>query len=77
MVIRDGNAKNDKATFTSSFNSSAIYATAIQEGEAILSSQLAIEYPEEYRNEKNWFRTSVAIKVTQKLSIKVNEYSDL
>ena len=36
----------------------------MQEGEAILSSQLAIEYPSEYRDEQNWFTTSVTLKVT-------------
>ena len=75
--MRDGKGNNDRANFVSSFNSSAIYATATQEGEAILSSYLAIEYPDEYRNERNWFDTSVTIKITQKLSIKVNEYSNL
>ena len=42
----------------------------------MLSSQLAIEYPDEYKDKKNWFATSVTIKITQKLSIKVPEYSD-
>ena len=62
--MRNGLTSNDKAVFFSSFNSSAIYATAMQEGEAILSSQLAIEYPNEYRDEQNWFTTSVTLKVT-------------
>ena len=76
-TVRDGAHNNDKATFTSSFNSSAIYATATQEGDAILSVLLAIEYPELYRHEQNWFSTSATLKVSQKLSINVPEYSDL
>ena len=35
-VVRDGLRNDDRAVFSSSFNSSAIYATASQEGEAIL-----------------------------------------
>jgi hypothetical protein len=75
-VVRDGARDNDWATFTSSFNSSSIYATASQEGDAVLSVLLAIEYPELYRDEQNWFSTSVTLKVTQKLTISVPEYSD-
>jgi hypothetical protein len=37
--------------------------------------QLAIEYPELYRNEKNWFDTDATVKVVEKLSINVPEYS--
>lgn len=37
--------------------------------------QLAIEYPEIYRDEKNWFDTGATVKVVEKLSINVPEYS--
>ena len=36
---------------------------------------LAIEYPDEYRKDKNWFKTSVNLKVTNRLSINVPQYS--
>ena len=69
-VVRDGAGtytsfeNKDRAIFSSSFNSSAIYASAGQEGDAMLSVLLAIEYPEAYQHERNWFSTSVTLKVT-------------
>ena len=36
---------------------------------------MAIDYPEEYKNEQNWFTGTALIKVTEKLSINVPEYS--
>lgn len=70
------NAKNDNlATFYTQFNSSSIYAEGQSEGEATVQVLMAIDYPEEYKNEHNWFTGTALIKVTEKLSINVPEYS--
>jgi hypothetical protein len=74
-VIRDGLRNDNNRYFFSAFNSSSIYATATHDGDALLRVQLAIEYPELYRNEKNWFDTDATVKVVEKLSINVPEYS--
>ena len=74
-IIRDGLAKDSNRYFFSAFNSSSIYASATHEGDAGLRVQLAIEYPELYRDEKNWFETGATVKVVEKLSINVPEYS--
>lgn len=67
--------RNNAAQFYSQFNSSTIYATANKEGDVHVNVKLAIEYPNEYANEKNWFDTSTNIKVAEKLKIDVPEYS--
>lgn len=36
---------------------------------------IAIEYPEQYRKEKNFFQAAALVKVTGQLRIHVNEYS--
>ena len=36
---------------------------------------MAIDYPDEYKSEQNWFTGAALIKVTEKLSINVPEYS--
>jgi len=74
-TVRDNARGLDDSQFFTSFNSSSIFATAKKEGEALVSVQLALEYPEEYRLEQNWFDTSATVKVTEKLSISVPEYS--
>lgn len=73
--IRDNTKNNDKVEFFTSFNSSAIYATGGREGETLATVQLAIEYPEKYRKEQNWFKSSVNVKVTDRLTISVPQYS--
>lgn len=62
-AIRDGLRNDNNRFFFSAFNSSSIYATATHDGDAQLNVQLAIEYPELYRKEKNWFDTVATIKV--------------
>lgn len=74
-AIRDGEKNENNRYFFSAFNSSSIYATAMKDGDALLRVQLAIEYPDLYRNERNWFDTDATIKVVEKLSINVPEYS--
>ena len=43
-------------------------------GEAWVTLLLAIEYPDLYRNNKNYFTTRVAIKIAEKLAIGVPEF---
>ena len=73
--IRDNQKNNDKTEFFTSFNSSSIYATGEHEGETLVSVLLAIEYPEKYRSEQNWYKSSVTVKVTDRLTISVPQYS--
>jgi hypothetical protein len=35
---------------------------------------MAIQYPEKYDREQNWFETSTVIKVEDKLSMKIPEF---
>lgn len=43
--------------FATNFNFSSISGYARQTGSSLVSVQLAIEYPDEYRSQKNWFDT--------------------
>jgi hypothetical protein len=61
-TIRD-NLKNNAAVFSSAFNSSGIHARALRAGEATLQVTMAIEYPNVYRRDQNWFQTSALLKV--------------
>ena len=74
-MVRDGLLGRDGVEFFTSFNSSSIYATGDHEGETIVTVKLAIEYPSKYRAEQNWFRSSVTVKVTDRLMINVPQYS--
>ena len=69
--IRDNLKNKDKVEFFTSFNSSSIYATGDHEGETFVSVLLAIEYPDKYRHEQNWFKSTVTLKVTDRLTINV------
>lgn len=62
-IIRDNFNDNKAAVFTTSFNSSSIHANAIKAGEAIINVRMAIEYPDLYKNEKNWFDSKALLKV--------------
>ena len=73
--IRDNEKNRDKVEFFTSFNSSSIYADGSNEGEAIVSVQLAIEYPDKYKRQQNWYKASVTVKVTDRLTINVPQYS--
>ena len=53
--IRDNEHNNDNSVFFTAFNSSSMYSLGIKQGEAMVSLQLAIEYPDKYRHEKNIF----------------------
>lgn len=70
-TIRDGQGNQNNKFFFTAFNSSSVYATATHEGQAIVRVQLAIEYPDDYRNEQNWFETEATVSVVEKLSINV------
>lgn len=72
--IRDNENNNNNAVFLSQFNSSTIYTVGGKQGEAMVSLQLAIEYPDKYRNDKNWFNTNIVIRVKEKLAIDVPEF---
>ena len=65
--IRNNEKNNDKIEFFTSFNSSSLYATGEQEGETLVSVLLAIEYPQKYSKEQNWFKSTVTVKVTDRL----------
>ena len=73
--VRNNLENNDKASFFSSFNSSSIYANAAKDGDAQVNILIAIEYPDEYRHDKNWFSMSATLRIVQKLVINVPEYS--
>jgi hypothetical protein len=75
-MIRDGEMNDPNRYFFSTFNSSSIYATGLSEGDAQLHVQLAIEYPDLYRSDKNWFDTEATVKVSNRLQINVPEYSN-
>jgi len=72
--VRDNEA-NKEINFFTAFNSSSIYARGDQEGETSVKCQLAIEYPNKYRREQNWFTADVNVKVTDRLTIQVPQYS--
>jgi hypothetical protein len=40
----------------------------------LISLQLAIEYPDKYKFEKNWFETKILVRVNEKLTIEVPEF---
>ncbi len=72
--IRNNEFGDNQATFLSTFNSSTIYSIGGKAGEALVSLQLAIEYPYKYRTEKNWFTTKIIVRVNEKLIVEVPEY---
>lgn len=73
-VIRDNMKRNDKAVFISQFNSSSIYFKAVKSGEAVINVKMAIEYPDLYKSEQNWFESTSFIKVQDQLAISVPEF---
>jgi hypothetical protein len=72
--IRDNLANNNNAVFMSSFNSSSIYASGGKQGDAAINLLLAIEYPEKYKHEKNWFAATITLRVKEQLKIDVPEF---
>jgi hypothetical protein len=60
--------------FTTHFNYSSIVGVANKNGDTRISVKMAIEYPEEYKYEKNFFTHNVRIKVTDKLTMEVPEF---
>jgi len=73
--LRNNERNDDNAIFATNFNSSMIYVSAGKEGDAQVKANLAIEYPSQYRRDKNWFSVDATLKVTSQLKIVVNEYS--
>jgi len=69
--IRNNLENKDKVEFFTAFNSSSVYARGDHEGETLVSCQLAIEYPHQYKNDQNWYKTSVTVKVIDRLTIVV------
>jgi len=49
ITLRDNSKNIEKKVFATKFNSSSIYTKAVRSGEAILSVQMAIAYPNKYR----------------------------
>lgn len=76
ITLRNNKRGDDQAKFSTQFNSSSIYSKAQRPGEAQLSVRMAIQYPAKYSNQPNWFETSTIIKVEDKLSISVPEFTD-
>jgi hypothetical protein len=72
--IRDNEQNTNDAVFLTSFNSSTIYSVGGKQGEALVSLQLAIEYPAKYRYDRNWFTTKIIVRVNEKLTVDVPEY---
>ena len=72
--IRNNEENNYKSIFYTHFNTSTIYALALKQGEAMISLELAIEYPDIYRNDKNWFTTTILMRVTDKLMVQIPEF---
>lgn len=72
--IRDNHENKNDAVFFSNFNSSTVYGLASKQGEAMVSLLLAIEYPDKYRNDQNYFTTRVMLKVNEMLAIEVPEF---
>lgn len=60
--------------FTTNFNYSSIVGIANKNGDARISVRMAIEYPEKYKYEKNFFQHSIRVKVTDKLTMHVPEF---
>jgi hypothetical protein len=60
--------------FYSAFNSSTIYGLPTKQGEALITLSLAIEYPDKYNYDKNWFTTSIIMRVQEKLAVDVPEF---
>lgn len=60
--------------FSTHFNYSSVVAVANKNGDARVSVKMAIEYPDEYKYEKNFFQHSVRVKVTDKLTMEVPEF---
>jgi len=71
--IWDGEKKINEE-FSTNFNYSSIVGIANKNGDAQVSVKMAIEYPKEYKNEKNYFHNSVRIKVSDKLTMEVPEF---
>jgi len=71
--IRDNEQNNNNAVFTSHFNSSTVYSTGLRPGEAQVSVQLALEYPDQYRGARNWFAKTVTLRVRDKLKVDIQE----
>jgi hypothetical protein len=60
--------------FTTNFNYSSIVGIANKNGDARISVRMAIEYPNEYKKENNFFQHSIRVKVTDKLTMHVPEF---
>lgn len=66
--------KGAKEDFISNFNYSSVVGVAHKNGDARVSVRMAIEYPVEYKKEKNFFFQSIKVKVTDKLTMNVPEF---
>jgi hypothetical protein len=73
-VVRDNTRNNNNAVFSTAFNSSSIHANAVKAGEAVLNVRMAIEYPELYNSETNWFEAKALLKVQDRLTIAVPDF---
>ena len=60
--------------FTTNFNFSSIVGVANKHGDARISVKMVIEYPDEYKNDKNFFHHTIRVKVTDKLTMQVPEF---
>jgi hypothetical protein len=46
----------------------------MKQGEALIQISLAIEYPDEYRNQRNWFTHTVSLNIKEKLTVGIPEF---
>ena len=60
--------------FITTFNYSSIVGVANKHGDARISVKMAIEYPDIYKNEINFFHHSIRVKITDKLTMMVPEF---
>ena len=60
--------------FTTNFNYSSIVGVANKYGDARISVRMVIEYPKEYKYEKNFFSDTVRIKIIDMLTMEVPEF---
>ena len=72
--LRDNEKNRNDIVFFTQFNSSTIYGLAHKPGESQVTLLLAIEYPSKYSHAKNYFTSSIMLKVNEKLSVDVPEF---
>ncbi len=68
--------KSSKESFSTNFNYSSVSGVAVKPGESIVDVLMAIEYPDIYAKQKNFFSTKVRLIVSEEISAPINKYID-